>query len=300
MSKYLINLARFVSYKEKKEIFKELKHKGYNVENDSWSYRRLIVNKAIKPKPYAASIIELKETFNPKTISETVERLKKYKIKEIKAKIGREVPFHAKAITDRYLKKNKYNKSGDIIYLEANMVNEKPSVRIGIYLDTYNHNNFNNQNTKNQNNIKINKYPDLAIESPYTFGEIADFVRLSKIFKIKVYIATNKDKDSEEAIKEFKKTNSFDKGNVEIIDYISKLKDKYEFIGFSMWGKNTVQDILKSDSKNKLLIFGNERRGLRKSTMDMCTSLIKIAKSSEPLRATQAASFALGFIYSKK
>jgi len=298
MNKYLINLARFVSYKEKKEIFKELKHKGYVVENDSWSYRRLIVNKLIKSKPYAASIIELKETFFPKTISETVERLKKYKIKEIKAKIGREVPFHAKAITDRYLKKNKYNKSGQIIYLEANMIDGKPAVRIGIYLDIYNQQNNNNKNINKQSTI--NKYPDLAIESPYTFGEIADFVRLSKIFKIKVYIATNKDKDSEEAINEFKKTNSFDKGNIEVIDYISKLKDKYEFIGFSMWGKNTVQDILKNNSKNKLLIFGNERRGLRKSTMDMCTSLIRIAKSSEPLRATQAASFALGFIYSKK
>jgi len=298
MNKYLINLARFVSYKEKKEIFKELKHKGYVVENDSWSYRRLIVNKLIKPKPYAASIIELKETFFPKTISETVERLKKYKIKEIKAKIGRDVPFHAKAITDRYLKKNKYNKSGQIIYLEANIIDGKPAVRIGVYLDIYNQQNNNNKNTNKQSTIK--KYPDLAIESPYTFGEIADFVRLSKIFKIKVYIATNKDKDSEEAINEFKKTNSFDKGNIEVIDYISKLKDKYEFIGFSMWGKNTVQDILKNNSKNKLLIFGNERRGLRKSTMDMCTSLIKIAKSSEPLRATQAASFALGFIYSKK
>ena len=299
MNKYLINLARFVSYKEKKEIFKELKHKGYNVENDSWSYRRLIVNKPVKNKTYAASVIELRESFFPKTISETVERLKKYKIKEIKAKIGREVPFHARAITDRYLKKNKFNSSGNIIYLEANMVDNKPAVRIGVYLDTYNHENNKNKNIETKNN-KINKYPDLAIESPYTFGEIADFVRLSKVFKVKVYLATNKDKDSEKAINEFKKTNSFDKGNVEVIDYISKLKEQYEFIGFSMWGKNTIQDILKINNKNKLLILGNERRGLRKSTMDMCSSLIKIEKASEPLRATQVASFAFGYIYSKK
>jgi hypothetical protein len=286
--KYLINLARFVSYNEKKEIFKELKQKGYEVENDSWSYRRLIINKPMKPKPFAASIIELKETFFPKTISETVEKLKKYKIKEIKAKIGREVPFHGKAITDRYLKKNKYNDSGDIIYLEANMINEKPCVRIGIYQNT----------NKTKTITKINNYPDIAIESPFTFGEIADFVRLSKIFKIKVYIATNKDKDCIEAISNFKRDSSFDKGNIEVIDYIFELKEKYEFIGFSMWGNKSIQEIINS-KRNKLLIFGNERRGLMKSTMDSCTSLIKIANASEPLRSTQAAAFAFGYINSK-
>ncbi len=102
MSEYLINLARFVSYKEKKEIFKELKNKNYKVSNDPWSYRRLIVDRPIKNKAYAASVIELKDTFSPKTISDTVQMLSKYKIKEIKAKIGHGVPFHAKAILDRY------------------------------------------------------------------------------------------------------------------------------------------------------------------------------------------------------
>jgi tRNA G18 (ribose-2'-O)-methylase SpoU len=54
---------------------------------------------------------------------------------------------------------------------------------------------------------------------------------------------------------------------------------------------------LKKD-QNYLLIFGNEDRGLLKSTMDKSKFVIKIGnKSSEPLRATQAAVFALGYLF---
>ncbi len=69
MAEYLLNLARFVSYNEKKDIFRDLKNNGYQVSNDAWSYRRLILNKSIKGKPYIASLVELKETFVQDNVS---------------------------------------------------------------------------------------------------------------------------------------------------------------------------------------------------------------------------------------
>lgn len=317
MTQYLINLARFVSYKEKKEIYKELKDKGIKISNDSWSYRRFIVDKIAPNKPYIANTIELKETFSPKTIADTIDRLDKYKIKEIKAKINTGVPFHAKAIIDRYTKKKKFESNGKIIYLEARMENDSPVVRIGEYVGSLNNlEDDNNNNSKNkftphkndlktrfsQNNLNKNDYPDLAIESPYTLGEISDFVRLSKTFKMKVFIITNKDNECEDAIRKFLETNSFDKGNIRVIKSFEEIDNNYTLLGFSMWGKIGVQEILRTSiNKPKLLIFGNERRGLLKKTMDKCSKVIKIGNnSSEPLRATQAATFALGYIFANK
>jgi tRNA(Leu) C34 or U34 (ribose-2'-O)-methylase TrmL len=117
---------------------------------------------------------------------------------------------------------------------------------------------------------------------------------------MKAYILTLNNPDSLEAVKNFLKENSFDKGKITIIKDIDIIKNNYEIIGFSMWGKDTLESLTKVSNKKKLLIFGNEKRGLLKSTMESCFKVIKIGSSSEPLRATQAASFALGYIFSKK
>ncbi len=290
MTEYLINLARFVSYNEKKEIYRDLKNKGYFVSNDSWSYRRLIVNKPVKNKPFVASLIELKETFYQNNLSQTIDRLSKYKIKEIKAKIERNVPFHSKAITERYLKKYKFDPEGETIYLEARLEKDKVAIRLGFYLD-------------DKENIPVKKevvYPDIGIESPFTLGEVGDFLRLSKTFKTKVFIFTLNDPDCLNNIQNFLKENNFDKGNITIVKDIESFRNEYEIIGFSMWGKDPLETIIKNKEKKKLLLFGNERRGLLKKTMDQCNKIIKIGSSSEPLRATQAASFALGYIFSKE
>jgi tRNA(Leu) C34 or U34 (ribose-2'-O)-methylase TrmL len=290
MTDYLLNLARFVSYNEKKEIYKELKTKGYTVSNDAWSYRRLILNKPIKGKPYIASLIELKESFAQDNLTQTIDRLSKYKIKKIKAKIDRNVPFHEKAITDRYSKKYKFVENGDTIYLEAKTENDKVLVRIGVYID------------EKENKVieKAVEYPDLAIESPFTLGEIGDFLRFTKTFKMKIYILTLNDRDCLESVSNFLKENSFSKGNVTVVKDIDAIKANYNVIGFSMWGKNPISSLVENNNKKILLIFGNERRGLLKSTMEICSKVIKVGSSSEPLRATQAASFALGYIFSKK
>ncbi len=300
MTEYLLNLARFVSYNEKKDIFKELKNKDFKVSNDSWSYRRLIIDKPIKGKTYVASLIELKESFSQDNLNQTIKRLSKYKIKEIKAKIDRNVPFHEKAVVDRYLKKEKFNPNGEVIYLEAKKENEKVLVRIGVYLEERENNTSQNKNNSSQNKVagEKNNFPDLAIESPYTLGEIGDFLRFSKTFKVKVYILTLNDKDSLENIQKFLKENNFDKGKVTIVKDIDVIKNNYEVIGFSMWGKDSLESL--KINKKTLLIFGNERRGLLKSTMDKCSKVIKIGSSSEALRACQAASFTLGYLFSKK
>lgn len=308
---YLINLSRFVSYKEKKEIFKELKNKNYEVSNDSWSYRRFILNKPIKNKHYIASIIEIKEEFNAKTISEVIEKLQKYKVKDIKPKINHDVPFHARAIKERFLKKNKLDPNGKNIYLEARNNNEKIEVRIGYYFEekqeenNQSHkNNKQNTNSNSNSNKNINRefrYPDLVLECPFTLGEISDFVRMSKTFKSTVYLITLKNKFSKLAINNFLKENSFHKANIKVISHISDIKKNYdEIIGFSMWGKNTLSDLNKVVYKKSLFVYGNEKKGLQKETMDICSKMIKIGNSSEPLRATQAAAYAFGYLFSKK
>ena len=338
---YIINLSRFVSINEKKEIMNEIKKQGIDVKADSWSSMRLITDKPIFNKPYVSNVIELKETFYPQTLSATVEHLQKYQVKDINAKIWDNVPFHRKAIVDRFKKKNKFVDSGKIIYLEAkpSQNRKEPEVRLGIILDSRgkaiegtnqrapqaqqprNNNNkpFQNQNSNQNNNNRNNQrrieepeprrftpgassiYPDLLIESPKTIGEISDFVRLSKTFKLKIFISTLNDPDCARAIAEFKKSNTFDKADIEIIQFSDDLKKDYTLVGFSLWGRQTVSDLSSlSKSKKQLFLFGNEKRGLKKSTMDMCDLVIKIGEgSSEPLRATQAASFALGYLFKK-
>jgi len=325
---YIINLSRFVSINEKKEIINEIKKQGIDVKPDSWSSMRLITNKPIFDKPYVSNVIELKETFYPQSLSETVEHLRKYEVKDINAKIWDNVPFHRKAIVDRFKKKNKFQENGKIIYLEAKPAQNRkePEVRLGIILNKENNYNQNTQqapkgsniNSKEKYNYNRNQnfkktepeprrftpgtsniYPDLLIESPKTIGEISDFVRLSKTFKLKIFISTLNDPDCARAIAEFKKSNSFDKADIEIIQFSDDLKKDYALVGFSLWGRQTINDLKTIDQKNKklLFLFGNEKRGLKKSTMDMCNLVIKIGEnSSEPLRATQAAAYALGYL----
>jgi len=311
--RYIINLSRFVSINEKKEIMQEMKRQGIDVKPDPWSSLRLITDRPIFNKPYISNIIELKETFFPKTISETIEHLKKYDVKDINTKIWDNVPFHRKAIVDRFLKKAKFKKTGKTIYIEAKPGTNRPEpeVRLGIVLVQREPILLDNRTnvkvstkekqllTKNNN---ISLYPDLLIESPKTIGEISDFVRLSKTFKMKVFISTLNDPDCTRAIAEFKNLSSFEKANVEIIQFSDDLKKEYTLVGFSLWGKDNLSSLnnLKTDSKKLLFLFGNEKRGLKKNTMDMCDKVVKIGEnSSEPLRATQAAAFGLGYIFKR-
>jgi tRNA(Leu) C34 or U34 (ribose-2'-O)-methylase TrmL len=277
---YLVTLSRFINLKEKKVLVKELKRRGYKVDDDPWSTKSLLLDKKPKPSPSIASIIELKKSVSPNNLTELVECLSKYKIKKIKTKIGAKVPFHTLAIIQRYQRKYKFDEDGAVFYLEARNEN-KLEVRFGEVIE---------------DELAQVEYPDLAIESPKTMGEISDFIRMSKIFGSKVYIITLKDQKCKYALKDFLKENSFNKANVEIVDTIEEIQKKYLFVSFSLWGKDTLRKV--KSKQNLLLIFGNEKRGLLKSTMDKSKYVIKIGnKSSEPLRATQAAAFAIGYLY---
>jgi hypothetical protein len=158
-----------VNNDEKLKIIKELNNKGINAKQDLWSSKAIICNKLPKNESYFANIIEIKEELNPKTLTDLIDRLSKYNVKKIKTKIGDNVPFHEMAIIQRFKRKNNFIENGDLIYIEARNI-YKLEVRIGI-LKEY--------------EIKENKYNDLAIESPKTIGEIADFVRSSKVLEIK-------------------------------------------------------------------------------------------------------------------
>jgi len=277
---FLITLSRFVSDSEKFNIIKELNDKGFKAKQDLWSSKAIVVDKLPENQPSFANIIQLKEEFNPTTLTDLVSVLSKYKVKRIRAKIGKNVPFHEKAILDRFRRKNKFNETGETIYLEARNI-YKLEVRIGIVLET---------------EIDEYKYNDLAIESPKTVGEISDFVRTSKVLGNKVYIITLNDRVCLQAIDAFKRENIFDKANVEIIDSVDALKDKYTLVSFSLWGKDSLSDL--KPNQDYIFLFGNEERGLLKSTMDKSKLVIKIGnKSSEPLRATQAALFVLGYLF---
>ena len=282
--KYLINLSRFITESEKKQIINDLKKQKINARNDSWSQKKLILDKPVYKKPYIAKQIKIEKEFYAETITDIINQLNNYKIKNISGKVFNKVPFHLKAINDRFLKKNKFLENGKKIYLEARQEKNKTQVRFGEIIE----------------DIKTEKikYPDIAIETPFTIGEISDFVRLAKSFNVKLYIITLNNKNSKEAINRFLKENSFKKADVRIENDYKKLKSKYIILAFSLWGKDSITDIKEFKNKNTLLLFGNENRGLLKESMEFSRKIIKIGRGSEPLRATQANSFAFGAIYS--
>ncbi|MFX1285058.1 MAG: TrmH family RNA methyltransferase [Promethearchaeota archaeon] len=221
------------------------------------------------------------------------------------------VPFHRKAIIDRLKKRNiKYlEKSNFVLYLEAfNKKADKKTntpiiqCRIGRKFSPI----------ISPKVIYNNSLPQLVLYSPFTAQEVADFFRLGLAFSIPVII-TDENNRANDLIKKVRERyyKGLDKIEYHITSSLSKFLDKYEenCFGFSLWGTTHVNELPKfiervksstSERKDVSLIFGNEETGLPLFVRKKIPMFRIGIQTSEPLRASHAAAYALGVLFSYK
>lgn len=280
---FLVTINRNISNNEFQKIILNLKKHKIDYKIDSWNYKNILFTK--KPKFFngVSQIIELYDEFQVKTITDIIEKISKYQIKQINAKIKKNLNFHAKAIEDRFLRKNSFSKKGIILYLEAKNRGPKTYCRLGKIVSNF------------ESFLKT-KEISLLLENTTNSKEIADFLRLGVALKCNIFFKTNKNLDKE--INNAKKLFKSNKINYKIISNLKQIKDYY-LIGFSLWGKESEKALFKVKENKIMLLFGNETRGLLKDTLDACEKTIHLGpKSSEPMRANQAAAYAYGILHS--
>jgi len=281
---FLVTTNRNISNDEMQKIFFDLKKKKIDYKVDSWNYTNLLFDK--KPDFFigTSQVIELYNEFIVNNISDIVDHIAKYKIKKINAKIKKNLSFHAKAIEDRFLRKNKFDEKGITLYLEAKQRGKNVYCRLGKIIT---------QNVGQESQKEI----ALLLENSTNSQEIADFLRLGVALNCKIYFKTNV--DTTKAINDAKKIFKSNKINYTIIPDLQEIKDYY-LIGFSLWAKESESSLLTIKENKIMLLFGNENRGLLKETLDSCNKTVKLGPgSSEPLRANQAASYAYGILSTK-
>ncbi len=288
---YLVTINRNISAEEFKKILTNLKIDKIAHQVDSWNYSNILFPR--KPDFFngISQIIELYNEFEVTTISEIVDKISKYKIKQINAKIKKDLKFHKQAIEERFLRKNKFYNDGIILYLEAKHRGNKIYCRIGKILSE----------TPESKISLIEKLPTmkvkeiaLLLENTSNANEIADFLRLGVALQCNIFFKTNKDMTKE--ILDAQKLFKSNKIKYKIISDLKEIKDYY-LIGFSLWGKENEKSLLTINENKIMLLFGNENRGLLKETMDACNKTVYLGpKSSEPLRANQAAAYAYGIL----
>jgi hypothetical protein len=281
---FLVTINRNISNEEFDNIIANLKRKKIIYKIDSWNYKNILFDR--KPEFFigVSQIIELYAEFPVNTITDVVDKISKYKIKKINSKIKKDLKFHEKAIEDRFLRKNKFDEKGITLYLEAKHRLGHDFCRIGkIILE--------------QENNNIKKEISLLLENTTNSKEIADFLRLGVALNCKIFFKTNT--DISEVIRDAKKIFKSNKSNYIIISDLKEITDYY-LIGFSLWAKESEKSLLTVNESKIMLLFGNENRGLLKETLDVCNKTIYLGpKSSEPLRANQAAAYAYGILMNK-
>ncbi|MFW9853775.1 MAG: TrmH family RNA methyltransferase [Candidatus Thorarchaeota archaeon] len=221
------------------------------------------------------------------------------------------VPFHRKAIIDRLKKRNlRYlEDSNFVLYLEAfNTKTAKKTntpvilCRIGKKISP----------VVSPKAVYYNSLPQLVLYSPFTAQEVADFFRLGLAFSIPVFI-TNENNQANDLIKKVSKRyyKGLDKIEYHITPSLSEFLEEYEetCFGFSLWGNNHVTELPKfiertksssSGRKDISLIFGNEETGLPLYVRKKIPMFRIGVRTSEPLRASHAAAYVLGVLFSRK
>ncbi len=330
MNLILIKLARFISSDEQKYLAKDIKRiftpitTSYRISYDEWGAKKRILveveleNTRIRelcqnllrqpgiiavilfsPRFYNWESSSLSLLINQISTFLTIHNQNTTYSLDFRA-IGK-VPFHKKAIIDRLQKKNFefHTHSKFHLYLEIRSFKEK-----------------NRQNLQTRIGRKfvpeafskeaLQISPQLIIYSPYTEQEIADFLRLGLVFKIPL-IFTDENKNTQDLIKRTQKTyfKGISKVSFKIIPSLETfIKNNTErSFGFSLWGTKPVHDLpsiiqpIANQDKEKPLInfiFGNEQIGLPLFVHHHIPMFHIGGYASEPLRASQAASYALG------
>lgn len=219
-------------------------------------------------------------------------------------------PFHKKAIQDR-LKKKKFVHSPNSqfkLYLEISSQKvqnvkgvKKHIVRIGRkYVPTI-----------YAEKTLFSFSPQMILYSPYTVQEVADFFGLSLVFNIPI-ILTNENGRVEKLIEKVKTSyyKGIDKIEYRITSSLANyiMKSKEPTFGFSLWGTSPITELITKINSVKLqipsksvinFVFGNEETGLPLNIRNQISMYRIGTQASEPLRASQAAAYALGTLLSQ-
>jgi hypothetical protein len=327
LNKYnlLLKLSRFISPSEQRMIAEdivELLPTSAKINNDPWGHqRRLLINLNAKPNistiqqlsifPGIANIIEFESNyFNILTnsLNELIKAIDRYlKSNSEQNKVSLEykamgsLPFHQRAIKDR-LKKRKYLFFNELepdvfsAYIDVKKIKNRIFARIGRSIVV-------------KDDFSKESRPPLPVKllifSPNTTQEISDFFRLTLSFNIEEVILTNENKKVKELVEETSKT--LFKGISKIKYSIRSSLKKYieinsdsKFIGFSLWAPlsemdyyNNISSYRVDNKRTCVLIFGNEDRGLHYTIQKRIKMYRFGIGSSEPLRSSQAAAYAL-------
>jgi len=330
MTFLLVKLARFVSPSEQKALAKDIEAllkpltTSLRITNDVWKPKNRLfieVNSIMKNldhliqvllrNPGVSTVVHFSSNlFNweSKSLNDFISKIS-YFIEtnssdntfNLDFHTMGNVPFHKKAVLDR-LKKKEFiyqRKSPFHLYLELRARRKNLQARIGrkYSLDL------------KPTNLAV--IPHLVLYSPFTAQEIADFFRLGIVFNTSI-IFTNENNLVQDLISKVQKSyfKGISKVKFEIFPTISELFSKKphdHFFGFSLWGNKLIEDLpisiidtlhndefSKIQSSNYYFIFGNENTGLPLSIRYQIPFFRIGSRSSEPLRASQAAAYALG------
>lgn len=317
----LFKFARFIRKENITEIEREIKIriKGLgDIQRDSWLLKNRILIETSKENinQVIDKLIDLTGIVSVTTIDSTnfnieitslsqfikflVDFFYAYDLKKCSLEFNQinSLPFHRKAVIDRLDKKKIEitKKSKKIVYIEGKKIKSKNYLRIGM------------KRNYHQTDAKPKKLVTLVLYSPFTKQEISDFCRLSMVFKTKI-IFTNENKLVPSLIEKTSKSlfKGIDKISYQIIpslnEYCNNVKISENLIGFSLWAhkhakdlKEYVDNLNENNKQNFSFIFGNEETGLPYDTHLLVTMFKLGFWSSEPLRATQAAAYALGLL----
>lgn len=287
----LITLARFVSPEEQRDIADRMRAMKYIVSSDPLApQRRLIVDGPDPGKLFkiegVSQVIPIYAEKSTKTLSEAtkivVTALKKLGLDSftIHLKTLGDVPFHEKALRERVRKKLKHN-PGRVVYVEAKAQQDSVLVRVGVP-----------EIFHQDKNVSI----ILVLESPKTSHEIADFLRLAIVFGVPLRISIEGDLRTLHALQEAKQiVKGYEKTTVTTYKTTLDAIRGLNAVAFSLWGDSDERVLRELHAE--ALVFGNEERGLKLSTQKACKAVVHLGpRSSEPMRASQAAAYAMGVL----
>ncbi|MHA1213697.1 MAG: hypothetical protein ACTSPG_00190 [Candidatus Hodarchaeales archaeon] len=334
MTFLLLKLARFISKEEQRQIKKEIRpicrkySESFEIMSDPWrSKNRILVQIQSRKNNLKEFYSELIENPGIITVIEFFPNAFNFDLSEFKALLDLliniinskspdntysidirsycKIPFHKKSIIDRLKKKRiDYTEQASLqLYFEINRSKKNDTLigRLGKKI----------QQIAPEHERKTIPAV-LVLYSPYTTQEVADFFRLGLSFKTKI-IFTDENNKVRLLINKVKKTffKGIDKVKFEIVPDIHQLisQNPDTCYGFSLWGKKTIYDLAiilnqKRESVNGnsslTFFFGNEEVGLPLKARQEIPIFRIGTTASEPLRASQAASYILGFLSASK
>ncbi|MFX1250338.1 MAG: TrmH family RNA methyltransferase [Promethearchaeota archaeon] len=315
----LIKLARFVTPQEQlklqEQIFTYFKSSSkISLKRDPWAakYRLLLTSlhslssKTISelytlPGVWEISILD---EFSADSLNKVISLIKTYLTEHRlspnqvfpKIRIFKNTAFHKQALLDRWRKKIgsiiSESEATSFLYIEA----KQNLLRIGQIVPQI--------SSPAPSFAPFIKYLCLVLERPTTADEISDFIRLCISFSLPLHLVlSSSDASLLEEAKKRAGGRGFQKVRIATYQSISKAVAGTKAYGFSLWtGKNEhdLKEIFRNwvDSPHKIsLVFGNEKAGLSLETRQQLRKIFHLGpSSSEPLRASQAASYILGLM----